>query len=121
MPHARRRLGDWGETVALKFLLRKGDRLVARNVRTRFGEIDLVTRRGSLTVFVEIKTRSSTAFGYPETGVNAAKQNKIIASAQAYLASHPDLDGDWQIDVVSVLRSPGSPPQVIHFENAVTG
>lgn len=121
MTHARRRLGDWGENIALKFLLNKGYRLVARNVRTRYGEIDLIVRRGDRIIFVEIKTRSSTGFGHPEESVNPAKQQKIIASAEAYLGAHPDLDGDWQIDVISILQTPGLLPQVTHFEDAVTG
>jgi putative endonuclease len=110
MPTKRQSLGAWGETIALKFLVRRGDILIARNYRTRYGELDLITDRRGTTVFTEVKTRRSDAFGLPEESI-----------AHAYLAQHPEHDGDWQIDVIAVRPADGLLPEITHFENAVTG
>ena len=117
----RQRLGAWGEALALSFLLKKGDQLLARNVRTRFGELDLVTRRGNTTVFTEVKTRRSGSYGPPETGITASKQQHLIESALAYLGAHPEHDADWQIDVIAIRSASGLRPEIVLFENAVTG
>lgn len=105
----------------MKYLLKRGDVLLVRNVRTGHGELDLVTRRGELIVFVEVKTRRSDAFGSPEAAVTPAKQRNLIHSAQAFLLDHPELDGDWQIDVIAIRPSGGQDPEIVHIENAVTG
>ena len=121
MPTKRQSLGAWGETLALKYLVQQGDVLVSRNYRTRYGELDLVTRRRGTTVFTEVKTRRTDAYGPPEAGVTYSKARHLIASAQAYLQAHPEHDGDWQIDVIAVRPAAGLPPEIVHFKNAVTG
>jgi putative endonuclease len=121
MPNQRKALGDWGEAVALKYLLEKGDRLLARNIRTKYGELDLITRRRGIIVFTEVKTRRSDAFGSPEESITPRKQKHLIDSAHAYLEGHPDHKGDWQIDVIAVRRSGDRPPHITHLENAVSG
>jgi putative endonuclease len=72
-------------------------------------------------VFTEEKTRRSDAFGLPEESITPAKQRHLIHSAHAYLAQHPEHDGDWQIDVIDVRPAAGLAPEIVHFENAVTG
>ena len=121
MPDQRQSLGAWGERIAVNFLREKGDRLLARNVRTAFGELDLVTRRGHCTVFVEVKTRRSDAFGFPEESVTSSKFARVAKSALVFLNANPEFDGDWQIDVIAIRISAGLPPQITHFENAFTG
>lgn len=70
-------------------------------------------------VFSEVKTRSSSRFGYPEDSVTSRKKAHLFASAQAYLQSNPELDGDWRIDVIAIeRRRDGDAPVVTHFENA---
>lgn len=118
---ARKELGRWGEQLAHDYLARKGYRILEKNVRTGYGEIDLVAQRGDAIIFVEVKTRSSARFGQPESGVNAHKQQHIIRSALAYLQKHPEADGDWQIDVIAIRSYRNRPPEIVHFENAVTG
>jgi len=128
-------LGAWGEDRAAEYLGERGHSVIERNVRTPFGEIDIVTRHKlpadgntgrknnapeSMIVFVEVKTRSSTEFGFPEQAVNSRKKAHMFASAQAYLQDHPELEDDWRVDVVAVYRSrSGRPPEIIHFENAI--
>jgi len=120
MSKHRQSLGRWGEAAAAAFLEKRGDRILARNVRTEYGEIDLVTRRGDRLVFVEVKTRTSRAFGPPETAMTPKKQAHLLAAAQAYLQERPGREPDWQIDVIAVERfHPDFPPQITHFENAL--
>jgi putative endonuclease len=119
MSDARQALARWGESLAAQYLTQKGYTLLAKNARTPHGEIDLVTQEGTTVVFVEVKTRNSTAFGPPEEAVTLTKQAHLLASADAYLQSHPALDGDWRIDVIAIRRKKSAPPEIVHFENAV--
>jgi putative endonuclease len=122
MTNTRQALGRWGEAQAAEYLAQQGYIVLERNVRTTYGEIDLVARQGTVLVFVEVKTRASTAFGLPEASVTPRKQAHMLAAAEAYLQAHPDLQGDWRIDVVAIqrLRS-GRNPEIAHFENALRG
>ena len=116
----RQALGRWGENLAANYLIQKNYAIVERNVRTPYGEIDLVARQGLVTIFVEVKTRSSERYGYPESAITSSKQAHLIAAAQSYLQGHPELDGDWRIDVIAVRRFRSRyPPKIDHFENAI--
>lgn len=104
-----RRTGDRGEEIALRYLGRRGYRLVERNYRTRHGEVDLILRHGSTLVFVEVKLRRGTGFGEPVEAVTARKQERIRALAEHYLAvREPDFE-EVRFDVVGVLAGAGEP------------
>ncbi len=113
----RQKVGQWGESAAAQYLERRGYTVLARNARTAYGEIDLVVRAsGGDLVFVEVKTRTNTGFGFPEEAVDARKLQHLISSAQAYLLNLPGLvEEHWQIDVVAVLGRPGDDD--VHFEH----
>lgn len=118
---SRRKLGLWGENLAAKYLNQIGYQIIDRNVYTKYGEIDLVARYKECMVFVEVKTRSSTAFGLPEEAVTEQKKTHLIESAQAYLQLHPEFSGDWRFDVIAIQRyQQDQEPEIIHFENAFT-
>jgi putative endonuclease len=113
-------LGRWGESLAASYLESQGYSVVAHNARTPYGELDLVTRQGTVTVFIEVKTRTSAKYGLPEASVTPKKRHHLMASALAYLQEHPDLDGDWRVDVVSIERSDiHREPVITHFENVL--
>lgn len=112
-------VGRWGEDQAEAYLLRKGYEVIARNVRTPYGELDLIVRREGRVIFVEVKTRTSTSFGFPEEAVTARKRDHLLWAAQAYLQEHAELEGDWQIDVLAIRRQRAGPPEILHFENVV--
>ena len=114
----RQILGRWGEDLAAEFLSQRGIQILGRNVRTPYGELDLVARDANVTIFVEVKTRSSRQFGNPEDAITPAKCRHLLAAASAYLQSHPDLDGDWRIDVIAIRRTRLG-PEIAYFENAV--
>jgi putative endonuclease len=119
-------LGKWGENKAAEYLVGKGYQILERNVRTPYGEIDLIALwpgknpSKDMVAFVEVKTRETSLFGNPEESVNLHKQARLLASAQHYIQEHPEFDGDWRIDVIAIrLLNPGKPPEIIHFENAI--
>ena len=80
------RVGAGAEEIAAEFLEAKGMRIVARNFRTRFGEIDLVARDGESLVFVEVRLRTNDYFGGAADSVDVPKRARVIAAARAYLA-----------------------------------
>lgn len=111
-------IGRWGEDQAARHLNARGDRILARNVRTPYGEIDLITSRNGLTVFVEVKARTSGAFGNPEDAVTPRKQAHLLAACQHYAAQHA-ID-HWQVDVIAIQGKPGQSPRLLHLENVLT-
>ena len=111
------RIGTWGETVAAEFLLQRGYDIVAQNFRTPYGEIDLVARQGDITVFVEVKTRTSNSMGLPEGSITPRKRQHMISAAE-YYAAESEID-HWQIDVLSIEGRPGAEPKITYFENAI--
>ena len=115
----RQALGRWGEEVAARHLVQAGYEVLARNWRCRQGEIDIVARAGGLLCFVEVKTRSSLAFGEPAEAVRGRKLQRQPALAAQYLGTERPRDyDDLRYDVVSVLRRPGQLPEVVHIEGA---
>ena len=80
-------IGQTAETRAAAFLQHHGLKLVARNWRCRFGEIDLVMQEGPTLVFVEVRLRSRGDFGGAAASVTPAKQKKLLAAARQYLAA----------------------------------
>ena len=117
MSNRNQKIGGWGESVAAKFLEERGYSVLARNVRTPYGEIDIVAGKNGFTVFVEVKTRTSSSLGPPEISVTPRKQEHMRASAEHYAQEH-EIDY-WQIDVIAVEGKPGERPEFTHFENAI--
>ena len=81
-----RRRGAQAEAAAALFLERNGLAIVARNYRTRLGEVDLVAREGAMLVFVEVRARSWAAFGGAAASVDGRKQRRIVAAARHFLS-----------------------------------
>ncbi|MCC6147607.1 MAG: YraN family protein [Anaerolineaceae bacterium] len=110
--------GRWGEQLAAAYLEQRGIKMIARNVRTPYGEIDLVGRSDEITIFIEVKTRRNEVFGMPEDAVTKRKFTHIFESAQVFLQEHPDLGEDWRIDVLAIQKRTGeAPPHIEWFEN----
>jgi len=80
-------LGQTAEARAAAFLQARGLKLLARNWRCRFGEIDLIMRDGATLVFIEVRLRSRNDFGGAAASVTPAKQRKLLAAARQYLAT----------------------------------
>lgn len=99
-------VGRLGESIAVSFLTRKNFRILTRNFRARYGEIDIVALDGNTLVFVEVKTRSSTTYGSPKSAVGITKIREIIRTGQYYVLEHPGSPNAMRIDVVSIMLNP---------------
>lgn len=117
MSNRRQIVGGWGEKVAAGYLYEQGYSLISRNVRTPYGEIDIIAEKDGFTVFVEVKTRTSSSLGPPEISVTPRKQEHMLAAAE-YYAQENEID-HWQIDVIAVEGKPETKPDITHFENAI--
>ncbi len=111
--------GQWGEEVATHYLESKGYSILARNFHTAHGEIDIIAGKEAALIFIEVKTRSSHTFAYPEESVTRRKQAHMLSAAQDYLQAHPESPESWQFDVISIERKPGGKPEIFHFENVI--
>jgi putative endonuclease len=111
------RIGKWGEDAVAGYLAGRGYEILARNARTPYGEIDIVTRQGDITIFIEVKTLRSSKHFFPEQNVTARKQAHMLACAEYYAAEN-SID-HWQIDVIAVEGKVGVKPKITHFENAI--
>src|SRR5512140_1352557 len=101
-------LGKSGEDLACRELQRRGYAILARRYRTRVGEIDIVARDGPTVVFVEVKTRASTACGDPSEAVGPAKQRKIWVMACDYLLRAGWDNRPCRFDVVAITMRDGA-------------
>lgn len=98
----RRVLGLAGEHLAERELDRQGLRVVARNVRTRFGEIDLICRDARGYAFIEVKTRRAGSFVAAAEAVNARKAARLAALAQSWLAHRGERNTAWRIVIAAL-------------------
>lgn len=95
--------GKRSEEQAVHLLRQNGYRILARNVRAKFGEIDVVAKDGKTLCFVEVKARRGLGFGFPEEGVNGQKQWRLTRLASWYLQSRRLAEVPVRFDVVSIL------------------
>lgn len=106
MPHPRRILGDAGERLAAHALTELGWRIVARNARTRYGEIDLVCHDGQGYVFVEVKTRREGSFVPAVEAVGHRKRDRLERLAEAWLALQRKRGAAWRLALVALTVGP---------------
>lgn len=98
----RRHHGKLGEDFAAKLLQKSGYKILDRNFRTKFAEIDIVALDGDTLVFVEVKTRWSKKYGKPEEAVIPRKLAKIKKASEFFSLTHPNLPKKMRIDVVAI-------------------
>jgi putative endonuclease len=113
----KKELGAWGEGIAAEWLTGQGYQIIGRNVRTPYGEIDIIAQVEDVTVFVEVKTLTSSREFFPEKNITPKKQQHMLNAAQYYCSEH-EID-HFQIDAISVEGKPGVNPVITHFRNAV--
>ena len=110
-------VGRYGEQVAVEHLVSAGYRVLDRNWRCRWGEIDVVAADGECLVAVEVKTRRSTTAGHPLEAVTPAKVARLRRLAGAWLDEHRDRWWEQvRVDVVAVLRPRRGPAVVEHLQ-----
>ena len=114
----RRFFGQEGEAEAERYLRRKGYRIVARNLRSSLGELDLVAEDGRVLVFIEVKARRTAQFGGAIHAVHRQKQQKLIRLASQFLAQRHWMDRSCRFDVVLLEATATAALRVEHIENA---
>jgi len=107
LPTPRSRLGRSAEIAAAAELGRRGYRIIASNYRCRAGEVDFIAGHDGSLVFVEVRCKTSHAYGTPAESVSPAKQRKLIATARNYLAQKDLWDTACRFDVVEVVQTDG--------------
>lgn len=114
----RQKLGKEGENLAVDFLLKKGFKVITRNYRNTFGEIDIIALEGKSLVFVEVKTRRSLEFGNPLESVNKKKQMKLKKTAYFFLNNYKEHFNEMRFDVISIILQNNDNPNIEHIRHA---
>ncbi len=122
-PDARRQRGRTGEEIARRHLKRRLYRIIETNYRSRYGEIDIIARRGNIIVFIEVKARSGKLLGEPFEAVGPRKQLQIRRMAAMWLAQHQHDERigscEFRFDVISVLLAEnGGAREFRHIKDA---
>jgi len=107
--------GKTGEDFAADYLVKKGYQILHKNYRHERGEIDLIAQQGKTLVFVEVKLRTSTAFGFPEEFVNSKKTAKVMETARHYL-EEKNWHGAVRYDIIAIVKKAAM--ELRHFEDA---
>lgn len=99
----KRRLGFFGERKAAKYLKKNGYKILERNFRCPAGEVDIIAEKGETVAFVEVKTRTSDAFGLPNEAVNFRRQRRYVNAARYYFSGR-EIDVTIRFDIIEVTR-----------------
>ena len=108
--------GSWGEDLATHYLQQSGYEILHRNWRFSRFEIDIIAAKNQFLHFIEVKTRSSLQFGFPEESVSAKKLMNLMKAAEQYQYQYPE----WtkvQYDVLSILLQAGAAPAFYLLED----
>jgi putative endonuclease len=112
------RIGDIGETLALRYLLSNGFDVISRNFHIGNGELDIIAFHKDRLVFVEVKTRSRADGFPPQMAVTARKEEQIVRLANAFCHRYGLEEMPLRFDVVAVIMGEGSSHQIEHFAGA---
>lgn len=108
--------GHLGEEMAVAFLLKNGFTILQKNWRHSHWEVDVIASRSDTLHFIEVKTRRSERFGFPEDDVSRKKMENLINASEEYLFLHPD----WkkiQFDILSISLSKNKLPEYFFIED----
>ena len=119
----KQKLGKYGEDFAAEYLKKNKYKILERNYKNRYGEIDIIASKNKVTVFVEVKTRFSSSYGSPYEAVDFYKRRRITNSAKAYLVKKGQFYSDVRFDVIEVYGAIADGgfelDTVNHIENAI--
>lgn len=97
-------LGKHGESIATDYLIRCGYSILAKNYRCKFGEVDIIAKESDKLVFIEVKTRISLNYGFPEEAINKYKIGKIRNVAKLFMANNTNFSNfDIRFDIISII------------------
>ena len=110
-------IGRKGEEIAKEYLEKKGYKIIERNYKTKYAEIDLVAKQKNNLVFVEVRTKTGEDLGSPEETINKKKLKKLLGNATAYVA-RIKWQYSYRIDAICiVLKKDYSVEHLNHYEN----
>lgn len=116
----KKEIGESGEAIAEKFLRAGNYEILAKNYRTRAGEIDIIAKKDKKLAFIEVKTRTSEICGLPQESVTKRKLIRIMKSAMFYLMENNIENNSFRIDVISVqLEKTGKVARIEHIKNVL--
>ncbi len=110
--------GRDGENLAVRFLKKRGYRIIRRNFTCRAGEIDIIARDGDTLVFVEVKSRRSSDVASPELSVTPVKQRRISMAAVEFRRRRRLFDINCRFDIISIVMPEGEEPEIKIFPDA---
>jgi putative endonuclease len=109
------KIGKLGQQIAIKFLKSKNYKILAQNIYFREGEIDILAEKDNVLSFIEVKTRTSLKFGYPEEGVTDRKREHLESAIDCYVAEN-NINQECVLEIISVrLDSKNKKAYVKHF------
>ena len=109
-------LGKQGEDIASSFLVEKGYKIVARNLKMGANEIDIIAENEDFLVFIEVKTRSENYLEHPRSAVMASKQKSIIKTADLYIRRY-NIDKESRFDIITIIKK-NDKFEIVHIEDA---
>ena len=113
---AHNELGKWGEDFAAKFLEEQGYEILERDWKSGHHDLDIVARDGNTLVIVEVKTRRNRLFGDPEEAIDYKKRLSLQSAINHYIKSH-HTKAPVRIDVISIVGTIGSTPEIDHIKD----
>lgn len=119
---SKKELGNLGENLAKNFLIKKNYLILAKNYYIKGGEIDLIAKDPDTReiVFVEVKTRTSNEYGWPEQAVNETKRLRLTKTAEKYLRNHNySFKQNYRFDILAIeLNLETRRARIQHFKNS---
>lgn len=120
VPLTDKEIGRLGEQAALKFLWNKGYRIIAKNIRMKGGEIDILAIKNGILCFVEVKTRKFISPDTPEDTLDRRKRKAIKIAALRFLRHHNLENYPSRVDLVNVLEEKDNKLTCTHLENVIS-
>lgn len=118
MQTPKKALGDYGEQLAADVLTKRGYKIIGRQVRTPYGEIDLIAEAPTGVLFVEVKTRRTTVYGTPEESITKSKREHLARSVEHYRQTKNIFAKVFQVDAITILFDAVSKKAIVrHIEN----
>ncbi len=119
MTQRRINIGKHGEALAQNYLQEQHYTIVQKNFRCKFGEIDIIAKEGHVVVFVEVRTKTSTAYGPAYNSVTYSKQKQIKRVALYYISKHNLVKTQFRFDVIGIFLDPHTDcSHIDHIQNA---
>lgn len=108
MPMNNRLIGQFGEKIAAGFIAGKGNTIICKNYRCRYGEIDIISTSGDCLIFTEVKTRQNINYGYPFESVTESKLKRIRKISQYFVLTNDLFQNrkcNLRFDIISIIIS----------------